>query len=399
MFTLRVSLVFVFFTCENDFFACNLQHLSHAFMNLLLLEPYLGGSHQSWAEGYQRHSRHHVDLLGLPGRHWKWRMHGGAVSLAKQVAALSEPPDAVLATDMLDLATFLGLAHRHLLGVPVGVYFHENQLTYPWSPDDLDPALQRDNHYAFINYTTALAADRVYFNSPFHRTAFLEALPGFLRQFPDRRELDSMELIAAKSQVLPLGLDLHRFGSAPRGRNAIPVILWNHRWEYDKNPEGFFELLFQLQADGLDFRLIVLGQSYGRVPPIFAEAKARLQGRILHWGYADSAEEYIRLLCMADLLPVTSHQDFFGGSTVEAIYCGAYPLLPDRLAYPMHLPGSHHDAHLFPTQRILYQKASHFLRHFPAISTDPTLRDHVERYDWRTLVTEYDETLNSLASC
>ena len=29
-------------------------------------------------------------------------------------------------------------------------------------------------------------------------------------------------------------------------KNDCAVILWNHRWEYDKNPELFFTTLFDL---------------------------------------------------------------------------------------------------------------------------------------------------------
>ncbi len=53
-------------------------------MNIYLLEPYLMGSHRSWAEGYARWSRHRVEVLGMPGYFWKWRMHGAAVTLAPQ---------------------------------------------------------------------------------------------------------------------------------------------------------------------------------------------------------------------------------------------------------------------------------------------------------------------------
>ena len=70
-------------------------------MQVLLLEPYLTGSHQAWAEGYARHSKHQVTILSLPGRWWKWRMHGGAVTLARLAGAwLSEnkAPDLLLAT-------------------------------------------------------------------------------------------------------------------------------------------------------------------------------------------------------------------------------------------------------------------------------------------------------------
>ena len=39
--------------------------------------------------------------------------------------------------------------------------------------------------------------------------------------------------------------------STPNHKRA--VILWNHRWEYDKNPESFFKLLFKLADQNIDF--------------------------------------------------------------------------------------------------------------------------------------------------
>ena len=158
-------------------------------LKILLLEPYLTGSHQSWAEEYARHSRHEVEIIGLRGKYWKWRMHGGAVSLANRYDELGYKPDLILASDMCDLSTFLGLARPS--GVKTALYFHENQLTYPWSPDDADPVHKRDMHYAFINYASALAADKVVFNSHYHMQSFLDELPRFLKTFPDSRELET----------------------------------------------------------------------------------------------------------------------------------------------------------------------------------------------------------------
>ena len=51
-------------------------------MNIVILEPYFTGSHASWANEYKAYSRHQVTILSLKGQYWKWRMHGGAVTLA-----------------------------------------------------------------------------------------------------------------------------------------------------------------------------------------------------------------------------------------------------------------------------------------------------------------------------
>ena len=151
-------------------------------MKISLIEPFHTGSHATWAEEYARYSRHQVELLTLSGRRWKWRMHGGAVTLARQFMAGDCEADLLLASDMLDLTTFLGLTREKSARLPTALYFHENQLTYPWSPNGANPAQQRA-HYAFINYTSALAADAVLFNSRYHLEAFTGQLPEFLSSF------------------------------------------------------------------------------------------------------------------------------------------------------------------------------------------------------------------------
>lgn len=131
-------------------------------MNILLIEPYFTGSHKSWAEGYKSHSNHTIDLLTMKGQFWKWRMHGGAVTLANQYLYSNYNPDLIITTDMLDLSTFLSLTRRKTASIPTALYFHENQLTYPWSPTDRDVIENRNKHYGFINFTSALSADYVF---------------------------------------------------------------------------------------------------------------------------------------------------------------------------------------------------------------------------------------------
>ena len=310
-------------------------------LNIVLLEPFLAGSHQSWAQELAHRSRHDITIMGMTGRYWKWRMHGGAVSLAQQFLANAVQPDLILASDMLDLTTFQALTRQRTAALPTVLYFHENQLTYPWSPADADISLQRDSHYAFINYTSALAADLILFNSYYHQDSFLSELPGFLAGFPDYSLAATCTAIRAKSKTLPLGLDLQqldKFRPESCAGQSRPLILWNHRWEYDKNPDAFFQVLYDLNDSGVEFDLAVLGESYRTAPPIFSEAKERLAAHIVHWGFAESKKEYVSWLWRADYLPVTSFHDFFGASVVEAIYCNCFPLLPKRMAYPEHLP-------------------------------------------------------------
>jgi glycosyltransferase involved in cell wall biosynthesis len=370
-------------------------------MNILLLEPYLTGSHAAWARGYAACSRHRVEILGLPGRHWKWRMHGGAVTLAQRFLSDDRPADLLFASAMLDLTTFLALSRRRSFGLKSALYFHENQLTYPWSPRDSDPPARRDAHYGFINFVSALAADGVLFNSGYHQQAFLDELPRFLKSFPDARGLGNVETIRRKSRVLPLGLDLRRFDAHRPAAGADPdpeppLILWNHRWEYDKNPDDFFQALFALQDAGIAFRLAVLGESFQEQPAIFTLARQRLASRIVHFGYVADFAEYARWLWRADILPVTAVHDFFGISVVEAMYCNCHPLLPNRLAYPEHLPEEGRRDCFYRDQADLVERLKALL--------DPSgerrrqdFRSFVAGYDWALQGPAYDGLLSQLA--
>jgi glycosyltransferase involved in cell wall biosynthesis len=373
-------------------------------VKILIVEPYLAGSHEAWAEEYAERSSHDISVLGLPGRHWKWRMHGGAVTLARLFLEASYEPDLLLVTDMLDLAAFLALARHRVAGVKTVLYFHENQISYPWSKGDPDLAGKRDVHYGFINLTSALAADAVVFNSAYHRTSFLRGLSPFLMGFPDYNELDAVKAIEARSRVLYLGLDLARFNKhrkePERGRPAL--ILWNHRWEYDKNPEDFFRALFMLKDEGLDFQVAVLGEAYAEKPAIFDEASMRLGDRLVQLGYARDFAAYASWLWKADIVPVTSIQDFFGASVVQAVYCNCCPVLPRRLAYPEHIPpGTEEPAGSAKAKPAIEEQF--FYEGFPEMvallrrriaNIEETRRirtqDFVRRYDWATMAPEYD---------
>lgn len=378
-------------------------------MKILLLEPFFTGSHKQWTIGFQKYSTHDVEILSLPGRHWKWRMHGGAIALAEifQKKYQNKKFDLILATDMLDLNIFLSLTRSQTAHIPTAIYFHENQLTYPWSPTDSDVEKGRDNHYAFINYTSALTADRIFFNSKYHQRSWLSHLPDFLNQFPDFKNSENVEVIKNKSEVLYLGMDLKRFDQFSNTKKEnVAVLLWNHRWEYDKNPDLFFEALFRLKKENINFKLIVLGESYHKSPPIFQKAKEVFKDNIIHFGFAKDWETYAKLLWQADISPVTSNQDFFGGSVVEAMYCNCFPILPNRLAYPEHIPSEYHDLHFFKNNELdvassaddLFKKIKNAIMDLSIIRKSNHYQNFVDKYDWSNLAHEYDQSLAKLVT-
>lgn len=356
---------------------------------IALLEPFMTGSHQKWAQGLAKFSQHSIDLYGLPGRFWKWRMHGGAISLAQKILASNKEYDVFLGSDFLDLALFKSLVGSKYPKAKYYIYFHENQICYPWSPTDQDVQLKRDRHYGFINYSSALVADKVFFNSDFHKEIFLASLPAFLRQFPDNHNLETIDFIKQKSQTLPLALELP---TLPANLSKIPnSILWNHRWEYDKNPEAFFNTLKSIKNLGIPFQLIVLGEQTQKYPAIFDWAKEVFKEEIIHFGYAESSAAYWSWLQKASILPVTSNQDFFGISIIEAMHANVYPILPNRLAYPSHIPPKYHKNHLYQSEQDLEQQLIELLTKDPIFSESSTW---IQKYTWQHSIRQYDLALS-----
>lgn len=357
-------------------------------MRVLLVEPYYAGSHRAWADGYAAHSRHDVRLLTHDARFWKWRMHGAAVTLAADLAASGGPsPDVVLVSDMVNVAAFRALAAASLGSAPVVLYMHENQLVYPLSPRD-DP----DFTYGMINWTSMASADAVWFNSRYHLDTVFSALPGFLGQFPDHRHGSLVEAVASRSSVMPPGVDLGDI-PPPRRDGGHPIVLWNHRWEYDKAPQEFFDACRHLVTEGIAFRLAVCGESFGNDDPVFTTARSDFAGQIVHWGFATDRAGYVDLLASSSIVVSTALQEYWGISITEAIAAGAFPLLPDRLVYPERVPPACH-------ADVLYEPGTLAARLAAVIAERPTvppaLREAMLASDWRTMAGRYDDALEEL---
>jgi glycosyltransferase involved in cell wall biosynthesis len=365
-------------------------------MRIALLEPYFTGSHQTWAEGYARHSHHEVRLLTMPGYFWKWRMHGGAITLAAQYRAILKEgftPDVILASDMLDITTFLALTRDVTSQVPVVLYFHENQLTYPPAP-----GTKRDLHYGWINYASSLASQQIWFNSQYHLEVWYNELPRLLKHFPDFTHLEMIDHLRERSVVMPPGVNLARLdspadypGIPPRGTpGEPPLILWNHRWEFDKKPETFFALLDRLAAQEVPFRLALAGESFRNQPAEFLAARERFAKQIVHFGFA-TGEQYRALLQRADIVISTAIHEFFGIATVEAIYAGCMPLLPARLAYPELVPFAWQNIALYRTFGEALHRLTQWCRE--GVPNTGELQEYVKQFGWDVVAGQYDSAM------
>ena len=273
------------------------------------------------------------------------------------------------------------------------MYFHENQLSYPWSPEDKDIDLKRDLHYHYINYTSSLTADFNFFNSKYHLDSYIDSIKKYLKKMPDFNNLESIDLISKKSSVLYIGCELDKFNQYKIDKkNKKPLILWNHRWEFDKNPEPFFKALFKLKEEKIDFEVAILGEKFKEYPQIFDEAQSILSNHIIQFGYCETFEEYAKWLWRADLLPVTSNQDFFGISIIEAVYCNTYPILPQRLSYTELFDFKNNSNYFYKDDIDFYEKLKKCL--LSPKKDIFNLLNLIEKYDWKEIISIYDKTLN-----
>ncbi len=362
-------------------------------MKILLVEPYYGGSHRAWADGYAANSAHDVTLVTQEARFWKWRMHGAHLTLAGDVAeTLDASPDVVLASSMMNVAAFMGAARRGIGDAPVAVYFHESQFDYPLSPLD-----RADQTYPMINWSSAAVADLPIFNSEFHRSLFFESAERFLRQFPDQRHGHLVDEVAKRSIVLPVGVDLARLGEVSgRAQDDPPLILWNQRWEHDKGPDEFVDLIEALIETDLDFRVAVVGERFVSAPESFDRLPELLGDRLVALGFL-SDDEYVGVLRRADVVVSTAYHEFFGIAIVEAMAAGALPILPDRLVYPDRIPQARYESCLYEDGDGLFEKVRWAIDHCEEaaqIATD--LAKTVRQYDWSEVAPRYDDVLENL---
>ncbi|ANG63517.1 glycosyl transferase family 1 [Marinobacterium aestuarii] len=326
-------------------------------MRVLLLSAYDAASHQHWYRQLIGGMPHwDWTLLTLAPRYFSWRIRGNSLSWAfNERETLQRPYDLVLATSMTDLSALRGLVPA-LSRVPTLVYFHENQFAYPESERAFKAVEPK-----ILNIYTALAAERVLFNSAYNRDTFLAGAAALLKKLPDQVPPGIVSLLRERSAVLPVPLADSCFeprgagegfdvrwsasvaGGGPDAGGALPRpvrLLWSARWEYDKGPRRLLAILQALEARQLDYRLCLLGQSFRHTPAEFAEIGARFGHRLVQFGFAETRAEYQAWLRSADLVLSTAEHEFQGLAVLEALAAGCLPVLPDRLVYPELVPPS-----------------------------------------------------------
>ena len=295
---------------------------------VLCLSAYEAASHRQWREclerrltGYEWHN------LTLPPRHFRWRIRGNPLSWLNE-PLLEQSWDLLVVTSMVDLATLRGIQPA-LAGIPAVAYFHENQFAYPDRRTG-----QGSNEPGIVNLYTALAADRLLFNSDWNRRSLIEGVETLMRRLPDYKPRDLTRRLESKSEVVPVPIEDALFRERDRAWPAVPHLVWNHRWEYDKGPDRLLAILRALRDAGQAFRISVVGQQFRAAPEAFELIRSEFPEALVHFGFLASEDEYQRLLGEADLVLSTALHDFQGLAVLEGMAAGATPVVPDRLAYP-----------------------------------------------------------------
>ncbi len=334
-------------------------------------------------------------------------MRGAAAWYADKLnAAPDQPIDLFFVTGFVNVADLRGLLSPPLDRVPVLLYMHENQLTYPLSPEE-----EFDFHFGFTSIISTMAADRVVFNSAWHRDLYLDAIPAFLNRMPEAVPRQVPDRLRPRCEVLGVGLDRpplpadhfpqYRGGASdpttgpgwPRGER--PLIIWNHRWEFDKRPDVFCTALEQLLGQGLDFTVALLGESRGQ-EIVFQDLREKLGDRCVAFGHQDSRADYDAWLARGDIVVSCAEQEYFGIAVAEAIHAGCFPVLPRDQVYPTQYGSRCKGRHFYTGSKELVDLLSDLISgdscgHICSLDQD------VDQYCWDRLTPRFDLKMSEVA--
>ncbi|PXA04129.1 DUF3524 domain-containing protein [Coraliomargarita sinensis] len=303
---------------------------------ILLLSAYHSRSHAYWCEGLMAALPNYNWTLKtqLP-RHFSWRVRASEWIWGLQDDADFEREyDLIIATSLSGLAGLKAL-RPNLARTPTWVYFHENQFAHP-----LEKRQSGDHQigWQFSSLQNALCSDWVSFNTAFNRDTFFEGLRAMLKRMPERLPNKPVAKLKVRSDVMPVPLT-DTFTEMRKLDKDPSLVVWNHRWEWDKQPQRLLKALIELRQEGVCLRLAMLGSGCAGDERFQAERDA-LGDSIVHWGEAEPVR-YREYLGRAGIGVSCAKHDFQGLAVLEAAQAGATVVLPKRVAYPECVPGAY----------------------------------------------------------
>ena len=235
-------------------------------------------------------------------------MRGSPISCVYQTPeTFAQNYDVVIATSMVDIATQRGLVPS-LADTPTVVYFHENQFGYPKS-DRQHTTIETQ----MVILYSALAADRIIFNSLYNRDTFTSGVHNLLRQLPGQVPAGIPKRIQKTTNILPVPLETAVFGNSHiAAKSKHFTLVWNHRWEYDKAPDRLYAALKIIKAKGIEVDIRILGQTFRNHPNVFDLIKQEFSDHLINFGPIEDRQDYLAALRsshMVSLLPSTIFRD------------------------------------------------------------------------------------------
>lgn len=302
---------------------------------VLYIETYPSGSHGRVLDLLIEHSTLRIDDIRCGREHWRWLAIAAHYEIREQLLRRAhDPPHLIICSGPLNVSAFVAMLPAGWEAIPRIVYFHESQWTYPSEEYDPRPF--------FLAHLDAVAlADEAWFNSRYHLETFWSAAtsseaPRRVRDLAHRLR----PAFEPKCRVIypPVSID-------SAARNCMPAqatrrLLWNARWELDKRPDRFVQLLDMLTAAGHEFDLLLLGTGNTDTQHVAADLGAHMHGTSLPGHLADRSA-YEAALSSTDIFVSTADHEFFGVSALEAALSGVVPVLPASLAYPETLPSAY----------------------------------------------------------
>ena len=361
---------------------------------ILLLSGYDAASHRYWRDLLcENLSQFDWTQLALPDRHFSWRIRGNSLNFAFQYQQqVSDRYDLIIATSMVDLASLRGFVPQ-LAQTPTLVYFHENQFVYPVSGEGSHSNNQANAINAQLtSLYSALCADHILFNSNYNRMTFLSGVRALIKKLPDKFPEKMLNDIENRSDILAVPvLSKTQVSVNNKIRNDHTHIVWNHRWEYDKQPQVFFDAMKLLKQSGYRFRLHVLGQSFRNVPNCFQQAEKDFANEILTFGF-QTQQKYQEILEQSDIVVSSALHDFQGLSLMEAILKGCKPVAPNRVAYPEYVAQSN----LYSVNNNEIEAESLFKKLKEVLECSQIYSTNLAQYHCGQLIPKYQKVIESL---
>ncbi len=303
---------------------------------VLYVETYPSGSHGRILDLLTQHSRLRIESIRGEREHWRWLAIAAHHAIIEQIKRRRvDKPDLIICSGPLNVSAFLGMLPPDWRDVPRVVYFHESQWTYPTNAYDPRP-------YLLSHIDGIRLADEAWFNSRYHldtfwATATSPAAPCRVR---DLARLLRPEF-EPKCRVVYPPVSVNRRPAIHHGHMHVPTrLLWNARWELDKRPDRFIEMLDRLQAAGHAFEVLVMGIGNADPAAIRADLGSH-SSRVAIPGHFEDRSAYETAVASADLIVSTADHEFFGVSVLEAAQLGVTPVLPSDLAYPETQPSAY----------------------------------------------------------